>query len=309
VSDAMQQVPGAAWRKRMQDLSRNVGKSHAPLFAPLVLAAAAQIESITVAQMVRDATRLRKNVSELRRVLGLQTAVCAVPSAMELEAAGAVMSADADVWPPRVLGAPSMHGDIDVTVISASPRVAASLEATRQLAAADTSEPVLVAALTGPATILSQLRGAGAEVDAEAGYEFAGRLLAMLARLYAEAGIHVLQWHESVLPDEADLDVWKGALGTAGNVARFHRIPPLLIFANSPTAPTWPMQATPCPSPAQHFGVMPRAHGRAWSCDPSEWLVLPGEDAGERYVTTVADLPLDISVATLKARVEQVRAV
>lgn len=305
----MQQVTGAVWRKRMQDLSRNVGKAHGPLFAPLVLAAAAQIESITVAQMVRDATRLRKNVSELRRVLGLQVAVCAVPSAMELEAAGAVMSAGDDVWPPQVIGAPSVRGDIDVAAISASPRVAASLEATRQLAAADTSEPVLVAALTGPATILSQLRAAGAEVDGETGYEFVGRLLATLARLYAEAGIHVLQWHESVLPDEIDLDGWKGALGTAGNVARFHRIPPLLIFANAPTAPAWPMQATPCPSPAQHGGAMSRAHGRAWSSDSSEWPVLPGQAAGERYVTTVADLPLDISVATLKARVEQARAV
>ncbi len=200
MSDAMQQVTGAVWRKRMQDLSRNVGKAHSPLFAPLVLSAAAQIESIPVAEMVRDATRLRKNVSELRRVLGLQTAVCAVPCAMELEAAGAGVTSDAGTWPPQVIVPPRSLGEVDAASIAANARLAASLEATRQMAAADASGPVLVAALNGPATLLSQLRATGAQIGSEEGFDFVGRLLATLARLYAEAGIHVLQWHESVVP-------------------------------------------------------------------------------------------------------------
>lgn len=281
----MQAVTGAVWRKRMQDLSRNAGHPHRPLFAPLALGLAAQIESIPVDQMVRDATRLRKNVSELRRVLGLHTIVCAVPSAMELEAAGVL-------------------GEIDAAVIAASPRVSASLGATRQIAAADASEPVLVAALTGPATLLSQLRAAGTQVDGEAGYDFVGRLMATLARLYAEAGIHVLQWHEAVAPAADELDDWKGALGTAGNVARFHRIPPLLVFDDAVASPAWPMQAVPCPNASARDGAMMRAHGRAWSAQPHAWPALGAAAMSERYVTTVADLPADLSIAALKSHVE-----
>jgi acetophenone carboxylase len=301
---AEQSVTGAVWRKRMQDLSRNVGPAHAPLFAPLTLAVAAQVEAIPVAQMVLDATRLRKNVTELRRILGLQATVCAVPSAMELEAVGAPVS---DAWPPKVLAAPPL-GELDARTIAASPRVAASLEAVRQLAAADTSEPVLVVALSGPATLVAQLRAAGMNGPGETSYDFVGRLLATLARLYAEAGAHVLQWHESELPDEADLDDWKGALGTAANVARFHRIPPLLVFADDLVAPAWPAQAVACPTAGQHPGAMLRAHGRAWPSDAARWEALSGSLAGARYLTTVADLAAELSVARLKACVEQTRA-
>lgn len=303
----MSEVSGSIWRKRMQDLSRNVGRPHAPLFAPLTLSVAAQIEAIPVSEMVCDVTRLRKNVTELRRILGVSAAVCAVPSAMELDAVGAQVSTD---WPPKVIGAPKDGlAEIDAAAILTHPRVHASVEAVRQLASADASEPVLVAALTGPATLLAQLRVAGVDVDGETGYDYVGRLLATFARLYAEAGVHVLQWHESTSPDEADLDGWKGALNTAGNVARFHRIPPLLVFADDAAVPTWPAQAVACPTPAQHAGAMPRAHGRAWPGDASAWPTFPGESASERYVTTVADLSSSLPVASLKASVEQARGV
>ena len=164
---------------------------------------------------------------------------------------------------------------------------------------------MIIAALTGPATLLAQLRGAGREVDSEAGYDYVGRLLATVARLFAEAGTHVLQWNESCLPLDEELDFWKGALGTAGNVARFHRIPPLLVV-DGVAPPMWPVQAVACPTPQQHAGAMTRAHGRACGTDVSQWPVLPGESASERYVTTLADLPADVAVATLKACAERV---
>ena len=300
-----QVVTGAVWRKRMQDLSRNVGRPHAPLFAPLLFGVAAQIEAIPIMQMAADATRLRKNLTELRRALGLNAMVCAVPSAMELQSVGAGVSSD---WPPRVTTAPTnIGGEIDVALVSVSPRLAASLEAVRQLAVADTSEPVLIAALNGPASLMAQLRAVGSDIDAEAGYDYVGRLLATLVRQYAEAGVHVLQLHETVIPDDTEIDHWKVALGTAGNVARFHRIPPMLIFNVDGPAPAWPAQAVACPTPAQHTGAMARAHGRAWSAEAMHWPKLPDDGASARLITTVAEVVMDLPIATLKSQIEQAR--
>lgn len=275
------------WRKRMQDLARAVGKPHVPLFAPVLFGVAAQIEAITPDAMSRDATRLRKNVGELRRALKTDAVFCNAPSAAEVNAIGPV------------------GPEIDPARLAAEERIAASLEAVGQWQA-DASEPVIVAALRGPATMLAALRESGTEADDETGFEHVGRGLAGLARLFAEAGVHVLQFHETVMPTDEQRDSWKGALGTVGNVARFHRVPPLLVMATA-AIDSWPAQAIACPTLEQHAGAVPRPHGRAWPADPAQWPGLPGETASERIVTTVAEVSPDVEIAALLNATQRVR--
>lgn len=275
------------WRRRMQDLARGTGRPHAPLFAPVLFGIAAQIEAIEAEAMARDATRIRKNVGELRRALGTDAVFCAVPRGAEARALG------------------HARGEFDAAALTRDERIAASLDAARQWQA-DPGEPVILAALTGPATLLAQLRAAGAEVDDEGGFDFAGRALAALARLYAEAGVHVLQFHEAALPGADAIGLWKGALGTIGNVARFHRIPPILVV-DHPGAVDWPAQVVAAPTPDQQAGAMARPHGRTWSAQPPDWPLLPGEGVPERYVTTVAEVPATLAIATLLAETRRVQ--
>lgn len=273
------------WRKRMQDLSRAAGRPHVPLFAPVLFGVSAQIEAIDPQEMARDATRIRKNVGELRRMLKTDVVFCCAPGDAEAQAIGASVGEGIDEQLAR------------------HERIAASLEAVRQWQA-DVSEPVVGAALQGPASLVAALRRAGATEDDESAFDRVGRGLAALARLFCEAGVHLLQWHETVPHSEEQSDFWKGALGTAGNVARFHRVPPMLVM-DTASPPAWPAQAVACPTLDQHAGPMPRPHGRAWSSDPAKWPALPGETASERIVTTVAEVPAQVDVAALLAEVRR----
>lgn len=299
----------AVWRRRLQELARGAGKPHEPMFAPLLLGVAAQVDAITVQDMVRDATLLRKGVADLRRMLRLSALTCAVPSLMEFEALGGKV--DASVWPPRAIAGSTLGLsalDLEPDALQRAARLSASVDAVRQLATADTSEPVIVVALTGPATLVMQLRAAApAGGDAEALYELAGRLLAVLVRLYCEAGAHLVQLHEQVLPG-ADKDHWKGALGTAGNVARFHRVPSLLVMAEELSPPAWPPQAVPCP--ALDAAPLPasRAQAQCWRADPPAWPVVPRQAGPARLITTASDLPTTLPLAELLAQVQRVQS-
>lgn len=290
----------------MQELARNVGKPHPPMFAPLLLGVAAQIEALAVPEMVRNPTRLRKNVSELRRMLELPAVFCAVPSLIELEALG--VPVNSEVWPPQQQAGATFDlsaARLEPEALLASARFAAAVDVVRQFGA-DSSEPVIAVALSGPATLVAQLRSANAGGDDETIYEFVGRLLAVLVRLYAEAGANLIQLHESQTPGDAE-EHWKGALGTAGNVARFHRIPPLLVYAEDIVEQSWPMQAVPSiVSPAEKPPA--RAHAHAWAGDPLRWGTLPGGQKNERVVTSATEVPADFALAELMNHVRRVCA-
>ncbi len=276
------------WRNRMQDFSRAVGKPHSPLFAPLLFHAAAQVEAIDPDAMARDATRIRKNVGEFRRMLKLDAVFCCAPSMAELNA----------------IGRPDHESDLEK--IAGEERVAASLGACRQWHA-DKDAPVIVVALTGPMSLCAALTGAGQGYDEEVAFEHVGRGLAALVRLFAEAGAHVVQFHETATPNEDQRDYWKSALGTAGNVARFHRVAPLLII-DAPSLDAWPPQMIACPSAAQQTRPMTQVRGAAWNKDPASWAKLSAEPSNVRFITISSEVAADTDIRALLDCVEKVRS-
>jgi len=291
------------WRRRMAELARGAGKPQAPLFAPILFAVASQIESLPIAEFVGDAAKLGKGLSELRRALGINSIDVAVPSAMEAEALGAAV--ELSNWPPRITAMPARESlDLDdpAAGFADCARLQASLEATQRLAASEASQPVLIAVLTGPAALLRQLAPDARGADLENLYDFAGRALAALARLYAEAGVNVVALEEAAVPDAA-VEAWHNALSPIANVARFHKVPPLLYFTGSaPAADAWPSSCIACPSidvAAAHAGL---PHAVAVTADHQRWSALPDGADNTRLVLTLGEVPASVTVADLRDR-------
>lgn len=290
------QIP---WRRRLSELGRGVGKPHAPLFAPLLYGVASQIEALPPAEVTADPTRLAKCLGELRRATGIAPFVVAAPSAMEAEALGAEV--DRACWPPRVIAPAAAglieRGDFD-GAWSASEALAASLETCKRLAATQQDEPVLLAALTGPASLLDELFGDGALTPAAS--EFAGRALSALARQFAQSGASALLLCERRLP--ADVAAWSAALNTIANIARFHRIPALLAF-DGVMPGGWPASTIACPTAAQE-GAIDKPHALTVSADPATWTDLAGATGAARAVFTAREVAADTSIEALSEACE-----
>ncbi|MGQ0620464.1 MAG: hypothetical protein ACT4QA_11185 [Panacagrimonas sp.] len=294
-------APAPPWRRRLSELGRGIGKPHAPLFAPLLYGVASQIEALPPADVTADPTRLGKCLIELRRVLGTVPFVMAAPSCMEAEALGA--SVDREVWPPRISTSAS-PGVIELAdfdeLWSQSDALAASLEATKRLSKTQSGEPVLLVALTGPASLLADLLGVDTSLSSEA-YEFAGRALSALSRQFAQSGASAILLCERRLP--ADAQAWSAALSTISNIARFHRIPALLAF-DGVTPTQWPASTIACPAP-EHESTIQKPHGLNLSAEPRSWAGVVGNTGSARAVFTAREVAADISIESLRESCEE----
>lgn len=273
------------WHKRLKDLARGGGQPHTPLFAPLLFSVAAQIEAISPDEMASNGTRIRKNVGELRGALGLETVFAMAPN-------------------PQVVANLAPIEDSNQASLLATPQVEASVDAVTQWQA-DSARPIVAIAIDGPQRyiVAAQNHGQLGSTSAEAYYDYVGSSLATMVRQFAEAGIHILFIHDDMPNDSAEIDLWKSALGTACNVARFHRLPSLLVLSND-SVNGWPAQAIACPNIEQSTAAGNRPQGVAWPADINQWQALANATNLQRVVTTQTEVAPDVSIERLLAVVQ-----
>lgn len=287
------------WRRRLSELGRGLGKPHPPLFAPLLYGIAAQIEALPPTEVTADPTRLGKCLGELRRVFGTAPFVVAAPTCMEAEALGA--GVDREVWPPR-LTAPALPCVVELTdfdeLWNRSEALAASLEATKRLSKTEMGEPVFLAGLTGPSSLLAEL--VGPDVPTSEAWDFSGRALSALSRQFAQSGASAILLCERRLP--SDIGPWSAALKTISNIARFHRIPALLVF-DGVVPGEWPTATVACPAQEQE-GSVDKPHAMGVSADPSNWASLAGNTGKARAVFTAREVAADLSIELLREACE-----
>jgi acetophenone carboxylase len=275
------------YKQAMLDLARRGGGNCAPLFVPLVRSIACQIEAISPLEMVSDPTRLAKGIVELRRAAGLDILVTATPCFMEAQALGAAI--DQSQWPPQlVAGNPDAlgtHSDFDAC-FDACEILAAAMEATERLASQTSDGVAIVAALTGPATLLSQIFEGPSYSDQQR--EYVAAAVAALVRRLGQAGADAIVFVETASP----VDAWEDLYGTVGNTAKFLKKP--LIVAGAAGAQEWPRLAV-SPSLVTTLSV-----------DPADWDNV-GETGAAQFVTTLGEVTAEIPLATLLDQVSDAR--
>ena len=186
------------------------------LVVPFAFEVAARISARPLDEFFTDPTHLANGLSELHQAIGADGVLCADARGMELDSAGTA--------------------GLDIDHIIGNGRVAASLEACRRLRITLDNEGIVLAAVSGPATLEKQFSVSGFTA-AEAFVE--------IVRHYCDAGTDGIIVMESAAPDDGEC--WEDGLSTARNIAVFYRAMMYL----------WDMEG-PLPNPARTNLAMPK---------------------------------------------------
>jgi hypothetical protein len=244
-------------RARARLLARS-GRAQPGLFAPLVLAQAAEIEALPLEAFLTDPTKLAKGLTALHQALG--TDAITVFGAADLQATDALDAA---------------------------------VEATARLATTAPGGPVLVAALRGPATV-AQHAAPGVLADPKevgAVLEDVGTgILAGLKR-FLEAGVNLVVVVEDAVPPPDTRDAWRSAVTPLVNVARFHQAAPVMVVRDATTdalASVPPSVGLCGPEGTAITGPANRVRGLTLPAEPKEWAAPP---AGTPLTLTAGVVP------------------
>ena len=189
------------------------------LVVPFAFEVAARISARPPDEFVTDPTQLTNGLSELHQAIAADGILCADARSMELDSAGTT--------------------GLDVGHIINNGRVGASLEACRRLRITLGEEGILLAAVTGPATLEKQFAVSGAT---------AVEAFVDIIRHFCEAGADGIITAEQETP--ADNECWEDGLITARNVAVFYRAMMYL----------WDTEG-PLPNPVRTNLAMPKNNG------------------------------------------------
>lgn len=233
--------PAPSARHRVRLLARQ-GRASPALLCPLVLAQAAEIEALPEPQFLTDATKLANGLRAMHLAFGTGVIVTAAADGLTAAAAGA-------------------------GPVTAHPRVAAAVEATRRLAIT-AGDAALAVALCGPARLAAQL----GQPPADPGpLETSADLLLGLAKAFLDAGANLLLLVETEPLPPAYADSWRSAATPLVNVARFHQAVAAAVLVDAASAAMAPRGAVICLPPSQAGP----GHGIALGPDPASWQPPP----------------------------------
>jgi len=268
------------------------------LFTPIAHAIAAGIEGWNEKEFVHDPTKMSRGLEALSNAIGTDGIFIAAATAMEAEAAGAELNWD--TYPPRVVSPPLQDLSEAQSLpakLPAAARIEAALETTRRLAATLTEGPLLAAAVTGPQTLAGQLVGAdrlGEIEPTDQERDICGQVCAELARLFCEAGTHMIVVQEEIKPpkdgDEGGTrHPWRDALVPLFNIVRFHK--KLVVELDVGNG----FGSTRIEGQGDAAAVLPG--------DPDQWQILPATGS---LLITAGEIPANTNLPELTGKCREI---
>lgn len=256
----------------MIDLRALVERRQGFLFLPLVYRLAARLEQMSWEELAEDPTSATYALRAAQKLFQLPAVLTHFRIGVEAEACGADLARDASgewVRPAKLADPDAVTGQL-----LERPPLAQALEVTRRLSEELRGTAGTVGVLTGPRTLSTLFAALPADP---------GQLYATLARAYAERGVQLLLVVED--PRVAgNGGAWESALAPLFNVARYFRVPVLLLDHGSARAaagfgltlggagdPLLPLAALE--EPAERAG---RWRAEAGPILATEWEVPPG---------------------------------
>jgi len=210
-------------------------------FVPWVSSFAAQLEQVTVEEMLNDPGLLSSSLLDAQQLFGYDAVAMVFDPALEAEACGCELKWS-DEKLPRVLSHPLEDGvgqDIfDIQDIGKRGRVPIVLEALKRTNIVRGKQIALFGVITGPLSLAKHLRGESLGDDLDHGSEEAAKIVAgaagiclKLARKYCEAGVDAIVISDEML-GRVDANVYRilaGPLKSIWNVAKFYGVRSLLL--------------------------------------------------------------------------------
>ncbi|MBI2756952.1 MAG: hypothetical protein HYX52_09615 [Chloroflexi bacterium] len=192
------------------------------LFLPIVYRMAARLAGLDWSELASDPERAARALAAAQAAFGLAAQVSHFRIGVEAEACGAALARDEDGdWDePRTLGEPTL---LTEDALTREP-LRTCIASTRFLADALAGRAATVAVLSGPRALSALFAGQPSAPDL---------FYVALGRAYVEAGANALLIVEDGSPVvEEDPRL----LERLSNMARFHRVPLLLLDAAAPRA-------------------------------------------------------------------------
>jgi len=309
----------SSYNEQLRSILRKLNKGDLPdypLFIPTMFSVAFQIEAIDAREFCANPTKVSKGISELSGALEFGVVTPVVPCLSEAEALG--RSLDWNNYPPAIKDAGnedivSALGEASIEKMLLSDRVAVSIESTKRLKATLGRNAVIVAGLTGPATLARQLVGdrfsSMAVEEIVQLMEFCGRSLAAYTRALGEAGTQafLISEAEPLFFCDGLSNQWADCVRPIINVAKFHRSV-VVIKPESPDIDVLnSVMALPLPGAlwcapievVDSLNIRPAAV--SVSADTGSW---PVSCSGYSVVVSRDEVPRDTTIPQLKSALE-----